>query len=235
MQNAAPRRRLLDTLGMIAVAMVVLGPLLAYLRILPGLPGFGLYALGGLLAIVVTVFALVAAVRGRGFGVGRALAAIVALIFVVTAAGGRGVPRINDYTTDTADPPSFREATQIPANAGRDMSYPPAFLAEQQSCCADLRPARVKDAPGEAFARAKRAAEGMPGWMVTAAEVQDGRIEAVATTTVFGFNDDIAIRVRPDGGGSRIDMRSKSRDGRGDLGANANRIRSYVTVVEASR
>lgn len=113
------------------------------------------------------------------------------------------------------------------------MTYPPAFVSDQATCCADLHPVRLGVAPTEAFARAKRAAESMPRWTITTADAGEGRIEAVDTTTVFGFQDDIAIRVRPDGSGSLIDVRSKSRDGRGDLGTNANRIRAYVTVVEA--
>src|SRR5207249_1400182 len=55
-------------------------------------------------------------------------------------------------------------------------------------------------------------------------------------TRLFGFQDDIAIRVRADGAGaSRVDVRSKSRDGKGDLGTNAARIRAYVTALEAGR
>jgi uncharacterized protein (DUF1499 family) len=90
--------------------------------------------------------------------------------------------------------------------------------------------------PAEAFARARRVAESMPAWTITAADAANGTIEAVATTRLFGFQDDIAIRVRPDGAGaSRVDVRSKSRDGQGDLGANAARIRAYVSTLEAGR
>jgi len=109
------------------------------------------------------------------------------------------------------------------------MAYPPAFAAVQQECCADLHPARVKANATDALERARRAAEGMPDWRVTTVDADGGTVEAVATTHVFGFQDDIVIRVRADGPSeSRIDMRSKSRDGRGDLGTNANRIRTYI-------
>ena len=55
----------------------------------------------------------------------------------------------------------------------------------------------------------------------------------IATTRLFGFHDDIAIRIRPDGAqGSRVDVRSKSRDGKGDIGANAARIRAFVGELE---
>ncbi|HZR82638.1 MAG TPA: DUF1499 domain-containing protein [Candidatus Binatia bacterium] len=233
MSPERPRRTFVDTLGLIAVGLMVAGPLLAWLRLVPGLAGFGLYALGGLLAIVATIAAIVAAVRGRGFGAGRVIAVVGALVFVLTASAGRGAPAINDFTTDLDDPPAYRQAALASANSGRDMGYPSDFATQQRACCADLRPARLPVAPDQAFARARRTAEAMPSWEIVAADPTTGTIEAVATSKVFGFHDDVVIRVRPDGGGSRIDMRSKSRDGRGDLGANANRIRAYVTAVEA--
>jgi uncharacterized protein (DUF1499 family) len=74
----------------------------------------------------------------------------------------------------------------------------------------------------------------MPTWVITAEDPAGGTIEAVVTSRLFGFQDDVVIRVRPDGtGASRVDMRSKSRDGKGDLGANASRIRAYVSALES--
>src|SRR5204862_4817067 len=66
------------------------------------------------------------------------------------------------------------------------------------------------------------------GWDIVAFDEKTGRIEATDTTFWFGFKDDIVIRVRPANGGSRIDVRSLSRVGRGDTGTNARRIRAYV-------
>jgi uncharacterized protein (DUF1499 family) len=54
-----------------------------------------------------------------------------------------------------------------------------------------------------------------------------GRLEAVAGTFWFGFKDDVTVRVSADGAGSLVDVRSKSRVGKGDLGTNAQRIRTY--------
>jgi uncharacterized protein (DUF1499 family) len=75
----------------------------------------------------------------------------------------------------------------------------------------------------------------MPRWTVTRSDPQAGELEAVAESVVFGFKDDVIVRVRPDpAGGSRVDVRSKSRDGKGDLGANAARIRAYLAALTAS-
>jgi len=125
---------------------------------------------------------------------------------LVAARPGLGVPRINDYTTDLADPPAFTKAASLPANAGRSMAYPPAFAAEQRTCCADLHPVHLTAAPTEAFPRVQAAASGMPAWTVIASEPATGMIEAVATSTVFGFQD--------------------------DLGVNANRIRAFEARLE---
>jgi uncharacterized protein (DUF1499 family) len=215
------------------MALFIVGPLLAWLRIVTALTGFALFALGGLLAIIASVGAIVALVRGRGIGVGRILALVATVIFFVGAAGGSGSPRINDFTSDLDDPPAFAKAGSDPANAGRDMGYPASFAEQQRACCGDLRPARLAVAPDVAFARAEQVAESLPDWTVVDADPATGRIEAVSTSRIFGFKDDVVIRVRPDGSGSRIDIRSKSRDGQGDMGVNANRIRTYVTAVEA--
>jgi uncharacterized protein DUF1499 len=224
-----------SALGMVAGACFVGGPLLAWIRIVPGLVGFLLFALGGLLGLVLGVLSLVQAVRGRGLGRGGVVALGVAAAFLLIAARGGGAPRINDFTTDLADPPTFTHAGTLAPNAGRDMGYPVDFAAIQRECCADLRPARLTVAPGEAFARAEQAAR-RNGWDVTWTDPSAGRLEAVATTRLFGFHDDIAIRVRPEGdGASRVDVRSKSRDGKGDMGTNAARIRAFVGSLEDGR
>jgi uncharacterized protein (DUF1499 family) len=196
--------------------------------------GFGLFVLGGVLALGAALATLVQALRRRRTSTGGLAAVALSAVFLLVTVRSSGPPPINDFTTDLAEPPAFRHATALPANAGRDMTYPPAFAEVQRACCADLQPLRLPVAPAEALARARRLAEGMPGWHVTAAE--GDTIEAVSTSRLFGFQDDVAVRVRADGAGaSRVDVRSKSRDGRGDLGVNAARIRAYLAALAAGR
>jgi uncharacterized protein (DUF1499 family) len=225
-----------ERIGIVAVALMIIGPALAYFRVVPGLAGFIPYALGGLVALIVGLVSVVQAARGHGIGMGGAAALIAGIAFVAIAARGRGAPRINDFTTDLADPPTFRHAATLPPNAGRDLAYPADFRPLQETCCADLRPAHLAVPPAEAYKRAQQVAASMPSWTVTDGDPNAGTIEAVATTRLFGFQDDIVIRVRPDGAsGSRVDVRSKSRDGKGDLGTNAARIRTYVSALETGR
>jgi uncharacterized protein (DUF1499 family) len=217
--------------ALIGIGMFVLGPALASVGAVPPLAGFGLFALGGFLALLAGAGAIVGLLRGRGAAPAGVAAIAVGIAFLALVGRSGGSPRINDFTTDVDDPPAFRHAATLPGNAGRDMSYPRAFADVQRGCCPDLAPARLRATPGDALARARSAAERMPAWTVTDVDQNAGTIEAVATSRLFRFQDDIVIRVRPDGDGSRVDMRSKSRDGKGDLGANAARIRAYLAEL----
>jgi uncharacterized protein (DUF1499 family) len=136
----------------------------------------------------------------------------------------RAVPPINDITTDTENPPRYMTTAR---------AYPGAeFARQQRAAYPDLLPVLLPLKPREAFAKALAAAEAM-GWEVVGRDATAGTIEAVETTKWFGFKDDIAIRVTPTPeGGSRIDIRSKSRVGRSDIGTNAQRIRAYVQQLK---
>lgn len=227
---------MLNTVGLLALLAMTVGAGAAWLRLVPAMGGFVPFALGGIVCLVVGVTSFVQLVRGKGLTPGGGLAMVGAAVLVVAAAPGRGLPRINDFTTDLDDPPGFHKALGFPANEGRDMAYPAAFAAEQRACCADLAPTTLPLAKEAAIARVALVAASMPGWRVTATDVDTGTVEATSTTRLFGFQDDIVIRVRPAGdGGSRIDMRSKSRDGKGDLGANAARIRAFMTTLAAAK
>lgn len=131
----------------------------------------------------------------------------------------RAVPPINDITTDMQNPPRYMTQTR---------SYPGAeFARQQQAAYPDIGPVLLAAPPAAVFKKAVGAAEAM-GWEVVGADAAAGTIEAVDTTRFFGFKDDVAVRIAPTADGSRVDIRSKSRVGRSDLGTNARRIRAYA-------
>ncbi|MGQ0547830.1 MAG: DUF1499 domain-containing protein [Betaproteobacteria bacterium] len=118
----------------------------------------------------------------------------------------RAVPPINDISTDSQDRVQ-REA------------YP------------DIRPVVLAEPADKAFGRALAAAQAM-GWEIVSRQPAAGRIEAVDTTFWFGFKDDVTVRVSAaPGGASRVDVRSRSRVGRGDAGTNAKRIRGFRAAL----
>jgi uncharacterized protein (DUF1499 family) len=83
----------------------------------------------------------------------------------------------------------------------------------------------------KAFNEALHVAKSMPGWTIIASDADTGHIEASQQSRWFRFTDDIVIRVSSDVAGSRIDMRSTSRQGRSDYGVNAARIRAYIGAL----
>ena len=143
------------------------------------------------------------------------------------------VPRIHDITTDTDDPPAFSAAVLKAREAEQagTTDYNQKTAALQKQGYPDLAPLKTALPPDQAFARALAAAQGMSGWTITGSDAAQGRIEAYQRTTFMGFTDDVIIRVTPDGNGSRIDMRSESRQGISDFGVNAKRIRAYQEAL----
>jgi uncharacterized protein (DUF1499 family) len=225
--------------GGFAFVAAVVGPLFAHFGIVPPMVGFVILAIGLLDAATALLLGTIAMFRGGEASRGAAMGGILAAMLVVgpvliAASSGAGLPRINDITTDTENPPQFTQAMRLEENAGRDLSYPgESFAAQQRAGYADLGPLRLDVDPGEAFARALAAANRIDTWEITLADPGIRKIEGVDTTWLFRFQDDFVIEVRPDGsGGSLLHMRSKSRDGKGDVGANAARIRAFFERVE---
>lgn len=141
-------------------------------------------------------------------------------------------PAIHDITTDPGDPPRFDAL--LARRTGRWVSAPdydgaPA-AAEQRRAYPYVQPLVLRTGRAQVFDSALAAARAM-GWEIVAADAPAGRIEAIATTRLLRFKDDVAIRLREDGAGTRVDVRSKSRLGRGDLGTNARRIRRYLAAL----
>jgi len=187
-------------------------------------------------AIAVIPIALIGLIRTRpgtrrkGFTASM-FALLVAIVVVGNAwrllQKARSVPPIHDITTDTEDPPAFVAIAPLRADAPNPVEYDgPETAAQQKAAYPDIQTIRVDLPPDAAFERALNAAENM-GWTIVDTDAANGRIEATAETFWYGFKDDVVIRVKPANGGSILDIRSKSRVGRSDVGANADRIRDW--------
>jgi len=147
----------------------------------------------------------------------------------------QGLPPIHDITTDTVNPPQFVAILPLRKNAPNSADYAGGKIAElQKKGYPDIAPLVMEAPPGAAFDRALSAAQAL-SWEIVAAEPGEYRIEATATTLMFGFKDDVVIRITPAGRGSRVDVRSVSRVGRSDLGTNARRIRAFLNSLRAQQ
>ena len=203
----------------------------------PGLTIFRWAAYGGLAATLLSLVGLFLTRSGRarrGFSL-----AVIGLIvgLVVTWIPWQWwqvvqrVPMIHDITTDTETPPAFVAILPLRAGAPNSADYGgPEIAAQQRTGYPDLGPLTLQVPPAQAFTHALAVAREM-GWEIAANEPAEGRIEATDTTFWFGFKDDVVVRITPDGGGSRIDVRSVSRVGRSDVGTNATRITAYLERV----
>ena len=221
---------------MVAALMVLLaGPMIA-LGLLGWQAGLGMFVIAALLAGIGGIICLVALFRKRGsLGVVLAAAADIAALAVPAAivANGRAFPPINDITTDTGNPPVFVAITADMRGPGTaSLMYNPSYAAIQAKGYPKLSALLVPSAPAVAFDKALAAAKAK-GWEIIASDVATGRIEATATVPWWGFKDDIVVRIAPEGDGSRIDVRSTSRVGKGDLGVNAQRITDYFDALKA--
>jgi uncharacterized protein (DUF1499 family)/uncharacterized membrane protein YvlD (DUF360 family) len=176
--------------------------------------------------------------RRRGF-----VAAFLAIVIGVAGAWvpvswflwSQQLPVINDISSDIADPPTMVALLQLRRGAPNPPAYPGATTGVlQRDAYPDIVPIVLPVAPAEAFKRVDQVAMAL-GWDVVARAPADGRLEAIDTSDWFGFRDDIVVRIRAEGTGSRIDIRSKSRAGESDLGVNARRIRDFIARLKAER
>ncbi|MDP2733705.1 MAG: DUF1499 domain-containing protein [Hoeflea sp.] len=136
----------------------------------------------------------------------------------------RTTPPINDISTDIEDPPVFW-FTVTPTD------YPAANAELQRAAYPQLQPVELPLSFDEAFAAALALIEDR-GWEVLSADPAESQIEAIARSRLFGFEDEVAVRVAGTDSGARIDMRSRSRLGQIDRGANARRIEAFLADLE---
>lgn len=146
---------------------------------------------------------------------------------------GQSRPFIHDITTDFENPPALVVAAELRSLDDNPVTYAGGEVMElQMQGYPDLEPLHLDVKPDRAFEMVEQQVQAQ-GWELVAKQKDSlpYTVEAVATSLLFGFKDDIAIRISETEDGSRIDMRSKSRVGKSDLGANADRIKAFFEAL----
>ncbi len=189
-----------------------------------------------LIALLMSVLALVGGLGGDGAQTNRALLGLVLSLIVVFAPlnGFRKamtVPPIHDISTDLANPPVFNHVPSLRAESDNSLALDSAVMDMQKAHYTNLQPVTLEVGMSDAFAQAVLTAEDM-GWEIVHSDASVGQIEAVVTTLLFGFKDDVVIRLSAVDGGTQIDLRSASRVGQSDLGANAARIQAFLNAIQ---
>lgn len=159
-----------------------------------------------------------------------ALAGLIsAYIPISQMQSAKSVPPIHDISTDLENPPAFVDIVPLRKDAPNPPEYAGEETAEQQREAYPKIQPLVFDRPLErVYEAAQKTAENL-GWHLVSAtqEGTQARIEATDTTRWFGFKDDVVVRLQTLEQGTRVDLRSKSRVGKSDVGKNAERIREF--------
>ncbi|GHB44055.1 hypothetical protein GCM10007094_36600 [Pseudovibrio japonicus] len=193
---------------------------------LPGVILAVIFSTLAAIAFVLSLIALAAILLKKRRGL---LSAILAFIITVPMVGVGAemlygqfeYPLINDITTDTQNPPMYW-AAPVATNYGGA-----AVAQQQRQSYPDIVPLHLSTPPDTTYNIALSLIRSR-GWQILGQRPEVGEVEAVAYSRLFGFADDIVIRITPDGTGSILDMRSRSRVGEGDLGVNAARIEAFL-------
>ena len=202
--------------------------------------GFALAALAVLAALV----SFVSVWREGSRGLGRAIVGLV-LGLAVLGLPARGawqvvtLPRLTDISTDPNNPPALLAAVNDRGPGDAPIVQPdPAAVAMQLEAYPDIVSRHYPVSTARIYLEARTIVD-QRGWRVLSDvppsdDDPSGSIEAVAQTLLFGFRQDVAIRVTAEGDGGRVDMRSASRSNAHDLGSDAQRVRRFFADLDAA-
>jgi uncharacterized protein (DUF1499 family) len=230
---------LVSLVSLIAFLLVVLpGPLYKFSVIELGTAfagfRFGVYAGGAALVLLIVQVLFMRKTVTLG-------SAAVAVIFSAIAIAmplnmmntAKSVPPIHDISTDLLDPPEFIAIASLRADAPNPVGYAgEESAAQQRKAYPELKTLSYLQTKAELVDAVEQAIQSL-GWELVNTDSSNGIVEATDTTTWFGFKDDVVVRVNDEGSERFVDIRSKSRIGRSDLGKNAQRIHSLINELDA--
>ena len=237
MNLQSKRPAVVNWLGYLAITLLLILPL-SVLMVRNGdwQQGLLMYAIACLGSTLLIILAIVLLLRTR-FNLWRkdilqrALFAVPGTALLLALTSGGSYPTIHDITTDTADPPTFTSAAAQRGADANNLEVDEDVIQQQQEAYPNLHtlvsPLPIEDA----YNLALKVAANM-GWNIYRQDSNAAVIEAVDTTGIMGFKDDIVIRLRTSARGTLVDLRSVSRVGEGDLGANAARIHAFLSAFQ---
>jgi uncharacterized protein (DUF1499 family) len=210
------------------------------LEIVPVLVTFGAALVVAALAILVAFAAFVALWQNGGAGLGQAMTAVLIGAGLLAYPGYLGykaytLPAVNDVTTDPIDPPRFEVVARLrPPNR---TTYPGLATAElQKEAWPEIEPLIVSVNSKTAYDSAMAVIARRKTWRIVDSRApqpgRDGHIEAIVRAPIMGLRDDVVVRIRTTREGTRVDLRSASRNGLTDFGANADRVLALLDDID---
>ncbi len=211
----------------------LLSPLTAfYTTVLCTLALLGVFGMSGIrLLLLIKQPEVIKA--GALIAMGLGMLPLVAVVLVMSKADFSR-PMIHDITTDLNEPPQFIEALKVRKSSENSLVYNKNNIEIQLYAYSAIKPVVSAKPYDEIFSTVLSLIE-KRDWLLLNSDASTGIVEAVDETKIFGFKDDVAIRIiTSEDGTSRIDMRSASRVGKGDLGANAKRITQFMVDLRTA-
>ena len=226
------RMPVLQSVAIGAMCFLALGYRFA---LIPFTVSFLAYLVFGLFLVVTALILLVSMIKHPSLA--KAALIIIGLLplivfLVLVGSGGLNAPRIHDVST-RQDPPIVFEVAQTRRSSSENslVPAPEETLSLQRQYYPDIKSRVINSTVDECFAKVDLAVNQL-NWVVIGKNAQAFWLEAYETTFLFGFKDDVRIELASTAEDRcRVDMRSVSRVGVSDLGANAKRIRRFFDTL----
>jgi hypothetical protein len=190
---------------------------------------FGVYVGGAaLILIILQVLINRKSVSWGSTFIYAAMALIAVGMPVSMMSKASAVPPIHDITTDVTNPPEFVAIAPLREGAPNPVSYEGGEVTKQQlEAYPEIKTQLLPQSINEVYMAAERAIDAL-GWERATEGALPNTLEATDTTTWFGFKDDVVVRLTVQNDDTLVDVRSKSRVGKSDLGKNAQRIDAFL-------
>lgn len=243
MLNKIPANKL-KWLAVILIALYPLAIVAARLDMMHFRNSFLIFIICALISFVVLVLSIFKLAKGQD---GESASLLIAIVLTAIPLGvlgsnivkARTLPFIHDVTTDIQNPPQFIAAAKDRLSGDHPVAYEGDEIAQLQVAGYPNLTTLELNQPVEAVVLQAQEVVLAMGWEVLASNTEQSpfTIEAVDESLLFGFKDDVVIRIEsfttPEQhvdvpAKTRVDVRSMSRVGKSDLGANAARIESFL-------
>ncbi|MGM8886691.1 DUF1499 domain-containing protein [Psychrobacter sp. 1U2] len=198
--------------------------------------GFKYAVIAGIAALILLIIQMLFKRKTVTF-TSAAVAIIFSLVAIIMPlkmmSTANNVPAIHDVSTDMTTPPEFVAIAPLRADAPNPAAYAGIETArKQREAYPELQTLQYSQPKAELVAAVEQAANNL-GWQLVNTDSRSGLIEATDATMWFGFKDDVVVRVEDTGEERLVDIRSKSRMGKSDLGKNAERITAFIKELDA--
>jgi Protein of unknown function (DUF1499) len=230
-----------SVLLVLAIAFAMLATRYEFVGKLAGFSALMMLAEVALIVAALGALGVVVALCKRRAMQGRA-APIIAALLALGIGGGYAafverwmaaadeIPLLHDISTHLSDPPQFTKLALRKDNL-KGVASTEAWAQRHREGYPEIKTVASQLPAPQLWSIANTLVQSR-GWVVARSDASTLEIEAIDHTSFLRFRDNVVIRVRAQGAGSELDIRSVSEVGTSDLGINAKRIRVFIAELK---